>query len=376
MNRPPLPRPQRILMTADTVGGVWTYALELCRALAEYEVEVLLATMGARLSPDQERQAAEVQNLTVAESNFKLEWMEDPWDDVEAAGQWLLALSKRFQPDVIHLNGYAHGLLDFCRPVLVGAHSCVLSWWAAVKGGAAPPRWNEYARRVELGLRSAQLVVSPSDSFRRSLLRHYGELEHLVVIRNGRHFGRFRPGTKENLVLSVGRLWDPAKNATALAQIAPKLPWPVWIAGDAAGPDGGISAFENVHLPGRLGEDALAEVLGRAGIYALPAYYEPFGLSVLEAALCGCALVLGDIPSLRENWEGAALFVSPSDVDALEKALKALMNDATWRGELGQSALERAAQFDASSMGQAYWLAYRQLMEAYALVELDLERRS
>ena len=52
--------------------------------------------------------------------------------------------------------------------------------------------------------------------------------------------------------------------------------------------------------------------MGRAAIYALPARYEPFGLSILEAALSGCALVIGDIPSLREIWADAALFV-PSD---------------------------------------------------------------
>ena len=62
---------------------------------------------------------------------------------------------------------------------------------------------------------------------------------------------------------------------------------------------------------------AIADWYARASIYALPARYEPFGLSALEAALSGCALVLGDIPSLREVWGDAALFVAPDDTDAL-----------------------------------------------------------
>ena len=37
--------PQKIFMTADTIGGVWTYALELTRALQFFSVEVHLATM-------------------------------------------------------------------------------------------------------------------------------------------------------------------------------------------------------------------------------------------------------------------------------------------------------------------------------------------
>ena len=42
---------RRVLMTADTVGGVWTYALELARALAGFGVETTLAVMGGRACP-------------------------------------------------------------------------------------------------------------------------------------------------------------------------------------------------------------------------------------------------------------------------------------------------------------------------------------
>ena len=66
-------KPLRILMTADTVGGVWTYALELTRALQTYEVEVLLAVMGPPLSPAQQADARNVPNLSLFKSDYKLE---------------------------------------------------------------------------------------------------------------------------------------------------------------------------------------------------------------------------------------------------------------------------------------------------------------
>ena len=47
----------------------------------------------------------------------------------------------------------------------------------------------------------------------------------------------------------------------------------------------------------------------RCPIFVSAARYEPFGLAVLEAAQAGCALVLSDIPTFRELWDGAALFV-------------------------------------------------------------------
>src|SRR5688500_2824741 len=103
----------KLLLTTDTVGGVWTYAIELARALLPHGVEVALATMGAPLRPDQRWQADSLANVTVHESTFKLEWMPDPWDDVGRAGEWLLELESQFRPDVVHLNGYAHAVLAF-----------------------------------------------------------------------------------------------------------------------------------------------------------------------------------------------------------------------------------------------------------------------
>src|SRR5688572_6052780 len=129
---------KRILMTADTVGGVWTYALELIRALEQHSAQVLLATMGRGLSPEQTCELSELSNVELAESNYKLEWMENPWRDVEAAGEWLLSLERDFQPDLIHLNGYAHGALAWHAPVLIVGHSCVPSWWKAVKREQIP----------------------------------------------------------------------------------------------------------------------------------------------------------------------------------------------------------------------------------------------
>jgi len=82
----------RLLLTTDTVGGVWTYALELARALSPHNVEVLLATMGAPVSAEQRAEAAALPNGRVAESAYKLEWMDDSWDDVRRSGDWLLDL--------------------------------------------------------------------------------------------------------------------------------------------------------------------------------------------------------------------------------------------------------------------------------------------
>src|SRR5262245_8577368 len=113
----------KVLLTADTVGGVWTYAIELIRALGQQHIDVALATMGALLNDEQRTEINQLRNAEVYESNFKLEWMEDPWHDVYEAGHWLLDVEQLARPDVIHLNGYAHGALPWHAPVMVVGHS-------------------------------------------------------------------------------------------------------------------------------------------------------------------------------------------------------------------------------------------------------------
>jgi glycogen synthase len=359
-------RGQRVLVTADTVGGVWTYALELAAVLQRRGVSVALATMGAPLSPTQRAQAASLRPLEIYESSYKLEWMQDAWDDVDRAGDWLLRIEREFRPDVVHLNQLAFGALPFVAPTLLVAHSCVLSWWQAVHRREAPPEWDEYRRRVQRGLTAATLVAAPTRAMLQTLVRNYGYAHAALVLCNGRSAALFRTGAKRACILAAGRLWDAGKNLGALQAVAAQLPWPVHLAGSAAHPDGGSAPAFSVCCLGELSSGELARHLSAAAIYALPARYEPFGLSVLEAALSGCALVLGDIPSLREIWGAAALYVDPDDHRALEATLRRLIGDPLERARRGEAARTRALHFTPERMADAYLAAYAMLHPAFA----------
>lgn len=351
----------KVLMTADTVGGVFTYAVELAHALGPYGVEVALATMGGPVGEAQRGALRALPHVTFYESDFKLEWMDDPWDDVEAAADWLMQVQDEVQPDLIHLNGYAHGACDWRAPVLVVGHSCVCSWFEAVRRKAAPPQWDRYRRVVRDGLAAADAVAAPTQAMLEALERHYGPLPPAHVVPNGRDPRHYQPAKKEPVILAAGRVWDEAKGLHELAAIAPDLSWPIRLAGDAEHPDGGRAHFENVELLGPLPSATLAAEMARAAIYALPARYEPFGLSALEAALSGCALVLGDIPSLREVWGDAALFVDGEA--ALRDTLCRLIEDDTLRADYAARALARAGRFTPERMADRYLALYRLLLQ-------------
>ncbi|HEX3246738.1 MAG TPA: glycosyltransferase family 4 protein [Chloroflexota bacterium] len=361
---PPLERVQyvKVLFTADAIGGVWSYALELARQLSLSGVEVALATMGSLPTADQRAEAHRIEGLTLWESRFKLEWMDDPWDDVRRAGDWLLGLQAKFRADLVHLSDYAHCALAWEVPTLVVGHSCVLSWWEAVKGESAPPAWDRYRQEVARGLRSAVLVVAPSAAMLQALERHYGPLGATRLIPNGRDPERFRPTRKRPLILAAGRVWDQAKNLAAVERVAPLLPWPVYIAGELESSAAVANMPKQACFLGRLETDELARWLGRCAVYVHPARYEPFGLSILEAAFAGSALVLGDIPSLRELWDDAALFVAPDDHEMLAQTLLGLIADTSRRLELAHRSRSRAMSFTAQHMSEAYLAAYRELL--------------
>jgi glycogen(starch) synthase len=196
------------------------------------------------------------------------------------------------------------------------------------------------------------------------LRREHGLVDG-AVIPNGRESGWVTEREKQPLVLAAGRLWDPAQNLIALAGATADLSWPVVIVGETAAPGGEPvtrDAPANVSFPGPLNGAALGELMLRAGIYAAPALYEPFGLGPLEAGLAGCALLLGDIPSLREVWGDAAWFVDPRDPAAIRTGLRILSNDEALRTELGERARRRAEHYTPERMASGYLNLYRNLM--------------
>lgn len=358
--------PGRILITADPIGGVWTYAMQLIKHLQREGCAVMLAVTGGTLRKEQLEELQELEPLKWVHHPGKLEWMDDPWEEVDQAGAWLIRMRAHFKPDLVHVNSYSQAALPWGVPVLLGAHSCVMSWWRAVKGEPAPhEQFAEYRRRVQNGLQAADMVVAPTKHMLECLRENYTFTTPSCVVPNGHDFAPPESSKKEPVIMSVGRVWDEAKNMVLLEAIAENLPWPVMIAGDNRHPTGRQNIdYTHVNLLGVLPHKTLTAKLARASIYAAPVLYEPFGLSVLEAAHCGCALVLSDIPSLRETWEGAALFVKPGEPYQWLRHLDALCNDGALLQLLSTIAKERAQVLHARHMAAGYLHIYSYLLNA------------
>ncbi len=336
-----LDRPERILMTTSGRRATWTHSLDLAGVLGRSGIEVALASIGEAPTHLQLQEAAGLPNVQVFPNRFDAAYSDDQWDEVERAGSWLLRMEEMVQPDLVHLHSYPFGSLPFQAPSLLEGHDCPLCRSQALTGNATPFLWERYRASVRQALGTARMVVTPTNAALAELSGLYGAPVSSRVIPIGRSARGLAPRTKEELILSAGCFGDEAQNLAALEGVASRLTWPVTVLAEGC-PGPGEPGERPIKVLENPSAERLANWYGRASIFALPCSYEPNGLSVLEAALAGCALVLGDVPALREVWEGTALFVQPGDPDDLQRALELLMNEPKGLRGLGQRARARA----------------------------------
>ena len=358
----------RILLTVDAVGGVWQYGLDLACALAARGVEPVLALLG----PADDAHLAEARALsdvTLVETGLPLDWLCDGPAPVLAAGEAIARLAAEVRADIVQLNmPTLAAAARFDVPVVAVAHGCVATWWAAAKAGE--PLGEDYRWHRELmaaGLRAADRVVAPSASYAGTVASHYGLPGLPQVVHNGRTpLVSPSTGVPATRALTVGRLWDRVKRADLLDRVAARLSVPFDAAGAVEGPHGERADLRHLNLLGRIDEGALAARLAERPVFVSAASFEPFGLAVLEAASAGCALLLSDIPTFRELWDGAATFVTPDDDAAYAHAVEALMGDGEARERLGQAARERAASYTPAAMADGMLAIYADVRHDHA----------
>lgn len=337
---------RRLLMTVDTVGGVWRYALDLAAGLVAHDIDTLLAVLGPSPSAEQRHEAAAVPGLALIDTGLPLDWLAEDAEAVMAAGRQVAALAAREQVDWVQLNQPALAAgATFAMAVVAVAHSCLPTWWDAVESGEPPSDFAWRARLHVQGLHAVRQVVCPSAAFAAATQRVCRLPVRPLAIHNGCAPPAPSPAAQADEALTAGRLWDRAKDVATLDRAAARLAVPVRAAGSTRGPHGESVSLRAVEAIGQVAPATLAGMLVARPVFVSTARYEPFGLAVLEAAAASCALVLSDIPTFRELWADSALFVAPGDDRGFAHAIEGLIADPARRTELGERARAAACRF-------------------------------
>src|SRR5581483_10568681 len=107
---------------------------------------------------------------------------------------------------------------------------------------------------------------------------------------------------------------------------------------------GALGIADGVLLTGYVTDDVLACLYSAASAVALPSLAEGFGLPAVEAAACGAAVVLSDIPAHRETLGEDALFFPAGDAAVLSERIQRLLGSDMLRRSLAERGRPRVAR--------------------------------
>jgi hypothetical protein len=245
----------RVLMTADAVGGVWSYALDLAAGLRPYGVETTLAVLGPCPSADQ-REAAERAGVVLLATELPLDWTAATPHEVEEAGHAIERMTHEVKPDILHLNSPALAAgTSFTMPVVAVCHSCVATWWQAVRSGPLPEDFLWRTDLVRRGYLAADALLAPTAAFAAMTARAYGLTLPPGVVHNGRRQPTSHETSRDGVfAFTAGRLWDEGKNVAAIDRAAARLHIPILAAGDIRGPNGVFVDTDHVWVLGRIND--------------------------------------------------------------------------------------------------------------------------
>ncbi len=337
--------PLRVLMTLDASSNTWRFGLDLARALAPRNVSFVFASLGA--APTQtEREEAELLGDFV---HLSLPRDEGDISEKRLAdiASCIAETASRFQVDLLQLNDPSHAaLIDTEKPVVVMSHSRVPTLLHTLHH--LEPCQNLERRRMlnRQGILRADMVLAPSGSHAELMVATYGQIRNLRVV----HYatGAAPPAIHRPQragIVAVGRWWDEAANGAVLDEAAGRISRRLTMIGETTGPNGQSLEIRNAYHVGPLSPTETLAHIGMAEVFVSPSLYEPFGLEALEAAACRTPLVLADIPTYRELWDGAALFVPPHEPGAYAEAIAKLLHERQLREILAQFASNRATRF-------------------------------
>ena len=159
--------------------------------------------------------------------------MQDNQNAYAHGAEDLLREVRDFRPDLLHSSQFCWGALPLEIPVLITAHSDVMSWAEACRPDVIHGSdWlSRYCTLVQQGLHGANAAVAPTVWMRHALCAHFDPPSRFEVIGNGRTVAPASQQAPRQLrAVSVGRFWDEAKGLSALLNL--DVPVPIFLAGE------------------------------------------------------------------------------------------------------------------------------------------------
>lgn len=335
-------------------SGVGNYVSELVQAMGSLDGDIEIILYEDPKNPLERVQGERIRKVPVHAKRYSVQ------EQFELAHR-----CRADRLDVFHSPFYVTPWFAPC-PVVVTIHDLI------------PFLFNIYSfpkrKLIQLGYRlaakKAARVIADSESTRDDLSRILGVSgEKITVVHLATCRDQYHPnpdaGEREHLLTRYGIrqpyvLTLSAKNwrtknlsvvlkALAICQRETGFNFQTVIAGP---PDGFREASqqntmgtENVVLTGFVPAADLPRLYRGADVFLLGSKYEGFGLPLLEAMSCGCAVVCSNGGSLAEVAGPGAVLADSENPVQMARAAGQLLSDQGERAQLKARALKRAADF-------------------------------
>ncbi len=282
-------------------------------------------------------------------------------------GWQMSARLRRDKPALLHVQYTAP--ISCPVPLVVSVHD--VSFLEHPKF-FSPARVFQLRQTVSRTIAQAARVLTPSEFSRSSIERHYPQARGKTVVVHNAVSPRFRHGNREQararmkarfgidapFLLNVGDL-QSRKNQVGLIgafenliRLHPHLPHHLVLAGQdkwdapAVRQAAAKSVLANrIHLAGYVSDDELHMLYYACEVFVFPSFYEGFGIPILEAMACGCAVACSNLSAMPEVADGAAIFFDPRVESEMTRAIRDLVMDAELRARMQRLGLQRAAAF-------------------------------
>jgi glycosyltransferase involved in cell wall biosynthesis len=108
-----------------------------------------------------------------------------------------------------------------------------------------------------------------------------------------------------------------------------------------------LGLADRVHDLGFVSEQDVGPLYRGAVALAMPTFFGPTNIPVLEAWALGCPVLTSDLRGIREQVGGAGLLVDPRSVEQLADGMERLWTDEALRRELAANGRVRLAEYTA-----------------------------
>lgn len=332
--------------------GIGNYAFSLFSELKKLGRDVEMLYLKSKETP------VSVEGMRVISTPFKLPFLRRTFN-------WYFYFPRRIPGgyDVYHAsNQYLSRVAEHRRPCVV---SCMDIFPVILKKDYPFPLRFMLEKALQ-SLRRADAVITISEYSKKELINKLNMPEEKIkVVHLGVDTNMFKPMDKAKARKKLGLPQDkkiilhvsseePRKNVSGLIKAFYKFTkknpnaFLIRVGEKRASTERLIRELgleKKVLYYEHVSKEELALLYNSSDVFALPSFYEGFGLPVLEAMACGVPVIASSSTSLSEVLGNGGIMIDPFDVNTLTKGISEVLADRNTRRSLTEKGLKRAKLF-------------------------------